>query len=248
MSASRPLLRPIASTWAWTFLLANTLARFAVASALSKFRDPRDAFGTSMMAWARANMRYGLFRCAVAPHPPFPAPAVLLVNHQHFFDIELVTALVPPPLAFVARLEVGSLPLIGSVLRRGGHVLIARGVGAASERALDAAATRLEEGARVVFFGEGTRSADGAIGPLRSGAFRLAARSGAPLVPIVLAGTRETFPGGFWPIVPCRLAASVLPARSVGPEEARSTSFREAVREEMAAALAAIAPGTGPRF
>jgi 1-acyl-sn-glycerol-3-phosphate acyltransferase len=248
VSAPRPLLRPIVSSWAWTFFLTNTVSRFTVGLALSKLGDPHRAFGRAVRSWAVSNMRYGFFRCDVEPHAPVPSPAILLVNHQHFFDIELVAALVPPPLVFAARVEVASVPLIGSVLRRGGHVLLARGGGAVNERAFDAAAARLEEGARVVFFGEGTRSQDGSIRSLRSGAFRLAARTGVPLVPLVLAGTRATFPSGLWPIVPSRMAAAFLPPRAVRPDEARSTSVREAVREEMAAALAALAAGTGPRI
>lgn len=244
MPASRPIARQIRSLRSWSYLVANTLVRFAIGLVDSAFRDPADAFGDTVHKWALGNMTCG-FACEVRPHPPLPAPAVLIVNHQHFFDIQLLAALVPPPLFFVARVEVGRVPLIGSVLRRGGHILIARGSGPANEKAFDEAARRLASGGRVVFFGEGTRSKDGSIQTMRSGAFRLAARARVPLVPVVIAGTRSTFPTGYWPIVRARMAAAFLEPREVSEEQARSTAFRERVRGEMAGMLLSIAPGTG---
>lgn len=56
---------------------------------------------------------------------------------------------------------------------------------------LDAAQSMLEHGRSVLLFPEGTRSADGRIQPFKTGVVRLAVRSGAPIVPVGLAGTRE---------------------------------------------------------
>ena len=246
MPAHRPIFRQAVSLWIWAYVVVNTLVRFTMGLVGSLFRDSAVTFADAVHEWAVGNMNRG-FVCDVRPHAPLPAPAVLIVNHQHFFDIELLAALVPPPLFFVARVEVGRIPLIGSVLRRGGHVLISRGRGPANEQAFDEAARRLASGGRVVFFGEGTRSKDGSIQTMRSGAFRLAARAGVPLVPVVLAGTRATFPTGYWPIVRARMAAAFLEPRQVSEAEARSTAFRERVRGEMAGTLLRIAPGTGER-
>jgi 1-acyl-sn-glycerol-3-phosphate acyltransferase len=248
MAIVRTAAREVVSLWIWGYLLTNTLVRFTIALFLSRFEDPKAAFGRWMHAWALGNMRWSFQTCRVEPHPPLPAPAVLLVNHQHFFDIELVTALVPPPISFVARVEVGGVPLIGSVIRHGGHLFVDRGGGRANETMLQEAVARLSDGGRVVFFGEGTRSKDGTIQTMRSGAFRLAARSGAPLVPVVLAGTRATFPRGYSMITPCRMAASFLAPRTVTEDDARSTAYRKAVRDEMAAEFSRIVPGTGPRI
>lgn len=247
MPVVKPIVRQAASTWMWSFVLVNTVWRFVVGMAATRLYDPHRALGHTMRVWARRNMRYCGFTCDPAALD-VPAPALLVVNHQHFFDIQLLAALIPPPLYFVARLEVGGVPLIGSMLRRGGHVLIARGSGNANDDALETATARLAEGGRVVVFGEGTRSKDGSIHTLRSGAFRMAARAGVPLVPVVLAGTRSAFPRGWWPALPTRLRAAVLPARPVSEEQARSIAFRDGVREEMAAKLAELLPGTGPKL
>lgn len=247
-----PFVRSVArhafSAWFWAAFVGNTAVRVGLGHVLTPFIGSRRAFARSVWNWGRTNMRWGLHVCEVEPHPEIPAPSILFSNHQHFFDITLIASIVPPPLYFVARLEVDRVPLIGSVLRNGGHVFVARGAGSANEDALGDAVARLEEGGRVLFFGEGTRSKTDEILRLRSGALRLAARTGAPLVPLVIAGTRRTFPSGLWPIVPARMAAAFLPPRMVDAAEAKSAAYREALRAEMGAALARLTPRTRSRW
>lgn len=248
MSPYRIAVRQAVSLWCWAYLAVSTAVWVGAGRLLSAFRDPRDTYGFILRAWAGGIMRWGFHRCDVRGAIELPAPAVLIVNHQSGFDIALTAFVVPPPLYFVARLEVGRVPLIGSVLRRGGHIFVRRGGGPANEAAFGEAAERLREGGRVVFFGEGTRSSRDEILPLRSGAFRLAAIAGVPLVPLVLAGSRRTLPPGGWPIAPSRLAAEFLSPRLVTAEDARSPSFREDVRREMEAALTRLLPLAGTRI
>jgi 1-acyl-sn-glycerol-3-phosphate acyltransferase len=56
----------------------------------------------------------------------------------------------------------------------------------------------LSSDGNVLVYPEGTRSRDGRMGPLRSGAARLALEHRAPLVPIYLWGTHEAMPPGRW--------------------------------------------------
>jgi 1-acyl-sn-glycerol-3-phosphate acyltransferase len=59
------------------------------------------------------------------------------------------------------------------------------------------------QGWSLVMFAEGTRSRDGSVGKLRSGAAVLAAQYGLPLVPIHVSGTHEVMPvGRYWMRVP----------------------------------------------
>jgi 1-acyl-sn-glycerol-3-phosphate acyltransferase len=52
----------------------------------------------------------------------------------------------------------------------------------------------LRSGRTVVIFPEGTRSRDGSLHDFHSGAFRLAAEAGVPVVPVGLRGTSELLP------------------------------------------------------
>ena len=56
-----------------------------------------------------------------------------------------------------------------------------------------------EHGWSLVMFAEGTRSRDGSVGKLRSGAAVLAAQYDLPLVPIHVSGTHDVMPvGHYW--------------------------------------------------
>ena len=57
-------------------------------------------------------------------------------------------------------------------------------------KSLDEAAEKIRGGSSVMLFPEGHRSRDGKIAPFKAGSFYLAIRSGVPVVPITLNGTR----------------------------------------------------------
>ena len=106
----------------------------------------------------------------------------------------------------VCRVAVGAFP----VRRTGG--------GSAD---LDAAAALLRAGRTVVVLPEGTRSRDGELGRFRGGAFRLAAESAVPVVPVALIGTCALLPVHGRPR-PARVAVRIgTPMSTPSPEEAR---------------------------
>jgi 1-acyl-sn-glycerol-3-phosphate acyltransferase len=54
----------------------------------------------------------------------------------------------------------------------------------------------IDIGWSLIVFAEGTRSRDGRVGPMRSGAAVLAARHGVPIVPVHVSGTYDAMPPG----------------------------------------------------
>ena len=75
---------------------------------------------------------------------------------------------------------------------------IAREGGIAGERSLQRGREILEAGALLGIYPEGARSPDGRLYRGKTGAVRLAIRTGAPVVPIGLRGTREVLPPHGW--------------------------------------------------
>ena len=63
-----------------------------------------------------------------------------------------------------------------------------------NRRSADTAATLLEEGWNLIIFPEGGRSPDGWAQPFRGGAAYLARRTGCPVVPVHVHGTRHVLP------------------------------------------------------
>lgn len=69
------------------------------------------------------------------------------------------------------------------------YIGIDRGRSPEARRSLDEAIEKIRNGASVLMFGEGTRTADGKLQPFKRGAFHLAVRSGVPVVPLTINGS-----------------------------------------------------------
>jgi 1-acyl-sn-glycerol-3-phosphate acyltransferase len=125
-------------------------------------------------------------------------PGVLAANHASYIDAGVLLAALPVEFRFVAKRELTSYPLIGTVIRRVGHLTVERFDPA--ERAALAARTTavLRSGTSLFFFPEGTFFRPPGLLPFRLGAFKAALEAGRPVIPIGLRGTREILPDGTW--------------------------------------------------
>lgn len=118
---------------------------------------------------------------------------VLVSNHQSFFDIFAICALMPGEPRFVAKRELGKVPVLGFAMRRSGHIMIDREHGGqAIRRALKSA----REGYSIVVFAEGTRFSDNRVHPFSDGAAWLAIATRQKCVPMAISGTASFFPRG----------------------------------------------------
>ncbi|MFB3924609.1 MAG: lysophospholipid acyltransferase family protein [Syntrophales bacterium] len=121
-------------------------------------------------------------------------PQIFMANHQSWFDIFIVFAHIPAQFSWIAKKELFSIPFFGTALRRLGTIEIDRKHHASALKSIDAAAQKIRDGKSVVTFPEGTRSMDGEIQPFKKGVFHLALKSGVPIVPISIVGSREIMP------------------------------------------------------
>lgn len=113
-------------------------------------------------------------------------PCVFVGNHQSIMDLLTYGAIVPKSVVVVGKKEIGKIPLFGWFFRFSGNLVIDRGNSEDVHRLLQDAARRLEdEGVSVFFMPEGHRGKGQELLPFKTGAFRLAAAAGVPVVPIV---------------------------------------------------------------
>jgi 1-acyl-sn-glycerol-3-phosphate acyltransferase len=166
-----------------------------------------------------------------------PAGAcVIVANHASYIDGPLLFALLPPRFGFVIKKEASRLPLVGTLLHRLGHHFVDRKNrhegGSDARRILRA----LEQGDAVAFFPEGTFHPEPGLARFHGGAFALAARTGVPVAPVAIRGTRDVLGGGrAWPRWG-RIEVEVLqplPAQTGSGDAA--TALRDAARERIAA-------------
>jgi 1-acyl-sn-glycerol-3-phosphate acyltransferase len=143
-----------------------------------------------------------------ADHVPETGPAILCPNHTSVIDSFLLPSILPRRITYVGKAEYMDDWKTKHLFPAMGMIPIDRAGGDASKRALDAAAGVLERGELFGIYPEGTRSRDGKLHKGHTGPARLALRTGAPLVPVGLVGTRDIQPPGAKtprPFRPCEI-------------------------------------------
>ncbi|MCA9718922.1 MAG: 1-acyl-sn-glycerol-3-phosphate acyltransferase, partial [Myxococcales bacterium] len=87
-----------------------------------------------------------------------------------------------------------------------------------------------------LLFPEGTFSAEIGVRPFKLGAFRLAAETGVPVVPVAIRGSRQALRDGTW--LPRRVPIEVEVLEPIAPE-GREIADIVRLRDRAAAAIAA---------
>ncbi len=123
-------------------------------------------------------------------------PAVLVANHVSWLDPVILPLVLPRKPGFLAMEELWRMPGVAFVMRTYGPLAIPLRRGAIDTTALRRATEALRSGAWLIIFPEGGIPTAGEVRPFHRGAAMLAARTGAPIVPIAIVGTDDALPLG----------------------------------------------------
>ena len=129
-------------------------------------------------------------------HIPEGQPVVFVANHQSFFDILALAAMLPGKMRFVAKKELRKVPVFGAALSAAGQIYIDRFNRAKALEAYEEAAVAVRQGMSAVVFVEGTRSRTGDLLPFKKGAFVFAIAAQVPMIPLYCGGTFDILPKG----------------------------------------------------
>ncbi len=121
-------------------------------------------------------------------------PRVYAVTHASALDIPILYVYLPFQFRIIFKSELLAYPFIGWHLKRSGQVCINQQNPAASIGSIKSALRSLRSGMPLVIFPEGGRTQDGEIQPFLPGAFFLAIKAQADIVPIALIGTFDLLP------------------------------------------------------
>ena len=163
-------------------------------------------------------------------------PCVFVGNHQSIMDVLVLGSVVPRRTVAVGKRELTKIPLFGWFFVRSGNLVIDRGNSEAAKKMLAAAGRRLkDEGLSVWFMPEGHRNAGPELLPFKTGAFRLAAAAGVPIVPVVAAPLKPIVDTERMEAHRGSLQISVLEAVSVlpSPSDDQIAGFASEVRAAM---------------
>jgi 1-acyl-sn-glycerol-3-phosphate acyltransferase len=144
-------------------------------------------------SWVRLDMQG-------AEHIPASGPVIVAANHVSYFDPLCLGVFVDSAgrqVRFLAKSELFEKPLMRFVMLGAGQIPVYRETRDAS-RSLSAAVEAMRDGAAVAIYPEGTttRNPDFMPGPAKNGVARLAALTGAPVVPVGMWGAHLLFTRG----------------------------------------------------
>jgi len=159
--------------------------------------DPSgDRFNKIAAWWGRLCAKlFGITIEVIGKENYQPGKSYLVIsNHAGMADIPILLGSIDLNLRMVAKEEVGKIPLFGWVIKQAGFIMIKRGQNREALKSLLAAADVLKNGRSVHIFPEGTRSETGIILPFKRGAFLVAQKGGAPVLPVTIIGSHSITP------------------------------------------------------
>jgi 1-acyl-sn-glycerol-3-phosphate acyltransferase len=121
--------------------------------------------------------------------------AMFVANHNSFMDIPISAQVFGfRNSKMVSKVELTKVPILGRAIKVGGHVIVDRSSRKSQILTLKSGMQWLKDGVHLITFPEGTRSTDGRLLPFKNGAFKMAHKVGAPVVPLSIVGANVTNP------------------------------------------------------
>ncbi len=184
-----------------------------------------------------------LFRPTVigAEHIPTTGPVLIAPIHRSNVDFVFTIFLSPRKVYFMAKEGIFTTRWFSLVLRELGAFKVERG--STDREAMRLSERALGEGLALIVFPEGTREEGYHVKPLHDGAMFVAARTGATVVPVGIAGSDEAMPVGAWLPRPSKVVVVVgEPIRPpvAGPEGRVRRSEVAAASEELRRRLESV--------
>lgn len=129
---------------------------------------------------------------------PKDRAVVYVANHRSYFDILLTYVRVPGPTGFIAKKEIEKVPLLRNWMRNLHCLFLDRNNIKEGLKTILEGIDKLKSGISIFIFPEGTRckEKDGFL-PFHKGSFKLAEKSGCPIIPVALNNTSAIFEDQF---------------------------------------------------
>jgi 1-acyl-sn-glycerol-3-phosphate acyltransferase len=153
-----------------------------------------EVFDRHMRLWCRALFRLFGVSVHVAPAPPERARGARLVVANHRSPLDVLVLLSVFGGEFLSAAGIARWPVVGPAARHAGTIFVDRALGGSGARAIRAIRRRLEQGATVIVFPEGTTFVGDEVRPFKLGALAAARDLDIEIVPVGLAYE----PGAEW--------------------------------------------------
>ncbi len=123
----------------------------------------------------------------------YSRPLVVVSNHKSFLDVPVICRAIPVNLFWTAKSQIKRMPFFGVYMMATGMIFIDRSNKQKAIKSINKAIQLIKNGKNVIIFPEGRRSVNGKIGVFKKGAFHLAFKSGADVVPAAIIDTDKVW-------------------------------------------------------
>ena len=175
-----------------------TIVMGAISLGASLFGASADTLHNVARLWGRMLLAAGFIRVrseGIEKLDP-KATYVFGANHGSYMDIPALLAALPHQFRFFAKKGLFKIPLLGTHLRRAGHLPVDRTNARNSLKSMTEGARIVRErGTSMLLFPEGGRNPVG-LRDFKEGAAYIAIKAGVPIVPVAIVGMRDLLPQG----------------------------------------------------
>jgi len=181
----------IRTAWFWIVTVPATAFFSTVSIVGGLMRAPASLHDWVHRNWGRTELWAAGVRTRVRglENVSHTSPQIFVANHQSIFDIFAILASVPASVRFVAKKELGRIPIFALAMRAAGHVFIDRKDRRGAREAMRVAGERMKrDRLSLGLFPEGTRSPTGSLRAFKRGTFGLAIGTQVPIVPLAVDG------------------------------------------------------------
>ena len=139
---------------------------------------------------------------------PKDAPVLYIGNHRSFFDIPLTYPRCPIRTGYVAKLELKKVPLLSNWMSYLHCLFLDRTDIRQGMRTILTAIEKVKSGISICIFPEGTRNKNKEetdLLPFHEGSFKIATRTGCPIIPMAISNSANLWEAHFPRIRPCHI-------------------------------------------
>ncbi|MDR2510037.1 MAG: 1-acyl-sn-glycerol-3-phosphate acyltransferase [Spirochaetaceae bacterium] len=186
--------------------------------------------------WARIAMPVTGCEISVRGRENIPRRGSLCIaaNHSGIFDILLLLGYTGRPFGFIAKKELALVPLINIWILFLGGLFLDRKNPRKAIKTISQGVRNIQSGGAMLIFPEGTRSKGRGLLPFKAGAFKLAIRAGAPILPVAITGSYEMFEKTKL-IVPSKV--TIIYGKPVDASEYESAEAKQALADKIHAVI-----------
>jgi 1-acyl-sn-glycerol-3-phosphate acyltransferase len=160
---------------------------------------------------------------------------MMVANHASWMDIPFLGLMSGfRNYKFISKSELRKVPILGKAIQVGGNIMVDRTNRRSQIKTLKDGIQILKDGVFLCTFPEGTRSRTGKLQEFKNGAFKMAHKAGAPVIPITIVGSADVMPSHWmFPYRPARNVCKMIINEPVESNDKTEAELAAAVRKAM---------------